>query len=279
VNDEHIRLVLEIYVGDLDKFIDLLPDDFFKKSDVKPPPVQERMTRFSKDTFQFIVDNETHLEVKLKLSETRLRKDRPNPFAGMINPYTRQPIPGAPEDKRVLYAELIYPFKTRPKMLTIIPPLDKRGVPAVSIGFIAFHKEVPIVDYRYLTEAAKLQLDWADPWYSRFENKALKRWQQSGLMTFLYIEPYEVRHETLVRVKDMESWIDLGLRDKEFIEVDEFESLKERIGEFFLKHSKVLIDGKPFRPILDRTSFVKYLLTDPSGCPSTRPCWASLSLI
>jgi hypothetical protein len=219
------------------------------------------MMRFSKDTFRFIADNEKHLEAGLKLSEPRLRKDRPNPFAGMINPYTRQPIPGPPKDKRVLYAELIYPFKTRPKMLTIIPPLDKRGVPAVSIGFIAYHKEVPIVDYRYLTEAAKLQLDWGDPWYSRFENKALKRWQQSGVMTFLYIEPYEVRHETLVRVKDMESWIDLGLRGKEFIEVDEFESLKKRIGEFLLKHSKVLIDGKPFRPILDRTSFVKYTMT------------------
>jgi len=261
VNDDHVRLVLEIYVGDLDKFIDLLPDDFFKQSDVKPPPVQERMRRFSKDTFRFIADNEKHLEAELKLSEPRLRKDRPNPFAGMINPYTRQPIPGPPKDKRALYAELIYPFKTRPKMLTIIPPLDKRGVPAVSIGFIAYHKEVPVVDYRYLTEAAKLQLDWADPWYSRFENKALKRWQQSGLMTFLYIEPYEVRHETLVRVKDMESWIDLGLKGKEFIEVDEFESLKKRISEFLLKHSKVLIDGKPFRPILDRTSFVKYTMT------------------
>jgi hypothetical protein len=146
-------------------------------------------------------------------------------------------------------------------MLTIIPPLDKGGVPAVSIGFIAYHKEVPVVDYRYLTEAAKLQLDWEDPWYSRFESKALKRWQQSGLMTFLYIEPFEVRHETLVRVKDMESWMDLGLRGKEFIEVDEFESLKKRIGEFFLKHSKVLIDGKSFRPILDRTSYVKYTMT------------------
>jgi hypothetical protein len=261
VNDDHIRLVLEIYVGDLDKFIDLLPNDFFKQSDVKPPPVQERMLRFSKDTFQLIVDKEKHLEAKLKLSEPRLRKDRPNPFAGMISPYTRQPIPGPPKDKRVLYAELSYPFKTKPKMLTIIPPLDRRGVPAVSIGFIAYHKEVPVVDYRYLTEAAKLQLDWEDPWYSRFENKALKRWQQSGLMTFLYIEPFEVRHETLVRVKDVESWMDLGLRGKEFIEVDEFESLKKRIGEFFLKHSKVLIDGKPFRPILDRTSFVKYTMT------------------
>jgi hypothetical protein len=261
VNDDHVRLVLEIYVGDLDKFIDLLPDDFFKQSDVKPPPVQERMRRFSKDTFRFIADNEKRLEAELKLSETRLRKDRPNPFAGMINPYTRQPIPGPPKDKRVLYAELVYPFQTKPKMLTIIPPLDKRGVPAVSIGFIAYHKEVPVVDYRYLTEAAKLQLDWPDPWYSRFENKALKRWQQSGLMTFLYIEPYEVRHETLVRIKDVESWIDLGLRGKEFIEVDEFESLKKRISEFLLKHSKVLIDGKPFRPILDRTSFVKYTMT------------------
>ena len=180
VNDDHVRLVLEIYVGDLDKFIDLLPDDFFKQSDVKPPPVQERMIRFSKDTFRFIADNEKHLQAELKLSEPRLRKDRPNPLAGMINPYTRRPVPGPPKDKRVLYAELIYPFRTRPKMLAIIPPLDKRGVPAVSIGFITYHKEVPVVDYRYLSDAAKLQLDWGDPWYSRFENKALKRWQQSG---------------------------------------------------------------------------------------------------
>jgi hypothetical protein len=86
VNNDHVRLVLEIYVGDLDKFVDLLPDDFFKKSDVKPPPVQERTIRFSKDTFRFIANNETHLDAKLKLSEPRLRKDRPNPFAGMINP-------------------------------------------------------------------------------------------------------------------------------------------------------------------------------------------------
>ena len=32
VEDDHIRLVLEIYVGDLDKFVDLLPEDFLKAS-------------------------------------------------------------------------------------------------------------------------------------------------------------------------------------------------------------------------------------------------------
>jgi hypothetical protein len=108
---------------------------------------------------------------------------------------------------------------------------------------------------------AKLQLDWGDPWYSKFEDKALKRWQQSGVMTFLYIEPFEVRHETLVRVKDLEAWLDLGLRGHEFIEVDEFETLKKRVGKFLLQHSKVQIDGKQLRPILDRTSFVKYTMT------------------
>ena len=106
-----------------------------------------------------------------------------------------------------------------------------------------------------------MHLDWEDPWYSRFENKAFKRWQQSGLLTFLYIEPFEVRHETLVRVKDLEQWMDLGLRGDAFIEIDEFEPLKKRVGEFLLKHSKVTIDGEKIRPILDRTSFVKYTMT------------------
>ena len=193
--------------------------------------------------------------------ETRLRKDRPNPFAGTINPYTRQPIPGPPEDKRVLYAELIYPFTTRPETITIVPPLDTRGNAATSIGFIAYHNGVPVVDYRYLSEPVRLQLDWDDPWYSRFDKKALKRWQQSGLKIFLYIEPYEVRHETLVRVKDLAQWMDLGLRGEEFIETDEFDALKQRAGEFFLKQANVLIDGKKFRPILDRTNFVKYTMT------------------
>ena len=261
VNDDHVRLVLEIYVGDLDKFIDLLPDDFFKQAEIKPPPLQERLKRFSTDGFQFVADGKKRLQAELKLVEPRLRKDRPNPFAGMINPITRRPVPGPPEDKRVLFAELIYPFKTKPQMLTIIPPLDKRGIPAASIGFIAYHEGVPVVDYRYLSEAARLHLDWDDPWYSRFEKKALKRWQQSGLRTFLYVEPYEVRHETLVRVKDMRAWMDLGLRGEEFIEMDEIEPLKKRIGEFLLQHSKVRIDGKQLRPILDRTSFVKYTMT------------------
>ena len=261
IEDDHVRLVLEIYIGDLDKFVELLPDEWFKNANKKPPPLQERIKLFSEETFQFIQDDNRKLRAKLTLTEPRLRQDRPNPFSGMINPYTRQPIPGPPDDKRVLYAELVYPFNSKPRSMTIIPPLEKGGTPSASIGFILFHKGVSVVDYRFLTAAAKLTLDWEDPWYSHFESKALKRWQQSGLRTFLYIEPFEVRHETLVRVKDLEAWIPLGLRGTDFIEVDEVNPLKKRVGEFFLKHSNVMIDGKRLPSILDRTSFVKYTMT------------------
>jgi hypothetical protein len=168
VEDDHVRLVLEIYVGDLDKFIDLLPNDFLKQADVKPPPLKERLKRFSTDGFQFLSDGKNRLQAKLKMVEPRLRKERPNPFTGAINPYTRQPIPGPPDDKRVLYAELVYPFESKPKELIIIPPLGKRGFSSTSIGFIAYHKGAPIVDYRYLSEEAQLNLDWDDPWYSHF---------------------------------------------------------------------------------------------------------------
>ena len=57
VEDDHIRLVLEIYVGDLDKSVHLLPEDLLKTSGEEPPPVKERMRRFSEETFQFLFED------------------------------------------------------------------------------------------------------------------------------------------------------------------------------------------------------------------------------
>jgi hypothetical protein len=161
----------------------------------------------------------------------------------------------------VLYAEIIYPFAGKPAELTMVPPLDPQGHAEVSIGFIVYHKAVPVIDFRYLGAPAKLNLDWEDPWYSKFDNPNLKRHHKSALMTFLYVEPYEVRHEILTRVRDLQEWMELGLRGDEYIEVDELEPLKQRIGEFLLGRNPVLVDGKPLKPILDRTNYVKVSLT------------------
>ena len=261
VHEDHVKLVLEVYIGDLETFGDLIPDDWVRDKTIKRPPLEERVQRFASDTFQFITDDGKKLEAEVKLVEPRQRIDRRSPYAGMINPMTRRRVPEAPADKRVLYAEIVYPFKDKPRELKIVPPLDGEGRPKVTIGFILYHQSVPVIDFRYLGAPVRLTLDWNDPWYSKFENPNLKRHHKSALMTFLYVEPYEVRHELLVRVKDMEEWMDLGLRGKEYIEIDELEPLKNRIGEFLLKRNKMLIDGKSLKPILDRTNFVKVSLT------------------
>jgi len=262
IHEDHVKIELEIFVSDMVAFDRLIPDSFFVDTDIKRLPLADRMRRFSEEDLQVIDDKGKKLQASLKLAEPRLREERPSPYAGKINPYTLQRIPGPPQDKRVLYAELIYPFGERPGALTIIPPLAEEGVVSrVPIGFITYHEGVPVNSFRFLSESAKLTLNWEDPWYSEFESKALKRWQRGSVMSFLYIEPYEVRHEVLARVKDLEAWLDLGLRGDEFIEADENEPLKKRVGEFFLNRDKVLIDGKRLRPILDRTSFVKYSMT------------------
>ena len=261
VLDDRVKLVLEVYVGDIETFNDLVPDAWIKDSKVKRPDIEARIENFANQVFRIETADGEPLPAKVELIEPRMRVDRKSPFAGMINPYTRQRVPDAPADKRVLYAEVNYPFDGKPSELTFIPPLDEEGRAKVTVGFIAYHKSVPIIDFRYLGAPARVELDWTDPWYSKFDNPNLKRHHKSALMTFLYVEPYEVRHEILVRVKDMQNWMDLGLRGDSYIEIDELEGLKQRIGEFLLTKNPVLIDGKAVKPILDRTNYVKVSLS------------------
>ena len=261
VLDDRVKLALEVFVRDLEMFEELIPDDWLKDNITARPSLEARMQHFADRTFQVVTESGEKLPARLELVEPRMRVDRKSPFAGMINPMTRQRVPEAPADKRVLYVEISYPFSEQPAELTFIPPQDDEGRAIASIGFIAYHKSVPIIDFRYLGAPARVELDWADPWYTKFDNPNLKRHHKSALMSFLYVEPYEVRHEILVRVKDMEEWMDLGLRGDVYVEVDELEALKQGIGEFLLEKNPVRIDGKEIRPILDRTNYVKVSLT------------------
>ena len=258
VLDDHVRLVLEVYIGNLDAFETLIPDALLKdEARAGRPGLEQRLQSFAQGTFQVKTKDGRSLPAQLAFVEPRQRVDRQSPFAGMINPFTRQRVPDAPADKRVLYAEVIYPFEGKPQQLTLVPPLDAEGRALVTIGFIAYHKSVPVIDFRYLGAPATLNLDWDDPWYSKFDNKNLKRHHKDALMSFLYVEPFEVRHEVLTRVKDLEQWMETGLRGREYIEVDELDGLKQRIGEFLLTKNPVRIDGQQLTPIMDRTNYVK----------------------
>jgi len=129
-----------------------------------------------------------------------------------------------------------------------------------NIGFMTYHKKIPVNDLGYLSRPSSVRLNWEDPWYSKFDNNNLKRHHQSSLMSFLYVDPYEVRHEVLVRVKDLEEWIDLGYDFDDAIEIEDQDALKEKISLFLKNRNQVSIDGLKGDPIIDKVHFVKWSL-------------------
>ena len=157
----------------------------------------------------------------------------------------------------MLFARLAYPFpeSSRPAQLVFGVP---EGSP--SIGFIAYHLGLPVTDFRYFGGSPTLQLDWNDPWYSRFDNRNLRRQYDAPLSVFLYVEAFEVRREIIVRPRDLQAWVDLGLEGKSVIPVENQEELKQRVVAFLEDKNPVTVDGRPLPMKLDRIHFVRRTL-------------------
>ena len=54
VMDDHVKLVLEVYVGDLEVFEDLVPDAWLNQKSADQPDEAARIRRFAEERFQFI---------------------------------------------------------------------------------------------------------------------------------------------------------------------------------------------------------------------------------
>ena len=55
--DDHVKVKLEVYVGDLATFEELVPDDWVQDLNIKRPPLEERIRQFANHTLKFIPDN------------------------------------------------------------------------------------------------------------------------------------------------------------------------------------------------------------------------------
>ncbi len=254
--DDRVNIRLEIFVRELETFVDIIPDDMLSRQISGRPAEAERLKRFSETVLSVQGADGSFLPVVPKTVEPRFRVDRQSPFAGMTNPQTGRPTPKAPDDKRVLFAELDYPFEGRPDSLTIMPPRDGEGNTITTIGFIAYHKSVPIIDFRYLSRAVDLRLDWGDPWYTRFDDPNLKRHHQNPLMSFLYVEPRRIRHEVLIRLRDLQEWNDLGIAVQQVIPVDQQDDIKQAAIEFIRTRLPLQVDGARSESVAWRSEFL-----------------------
>jgi len=218
VNADHVKAVLEIGQRDQDK---LTAQDFIIEADGRK------------------------LTPKVKFTEIRPRKSR----------LSRRPIsPVGPVSKEVRYLEVIYPFNGQPKQLTISPPQED-GYVKSTIGFVTFHENLPIHDFRFLGATATLNLNWDDPWYSRYDNINLKRHHKDPVFSFLYVDPYEVRYEALIRVRDLEPWMDDKINSE--ITIEEQDALLAKVAQIILEKTPIFIDGKMVTPIIENTEFLE----------------------
>ena len=74
---------------------------------------------------------------------------------------------------------------------------------------------------------------------------------------FLYVEPFEVRKEVVLRPLDLARFIPLDVEPHEPIPPEQRPAILERIAEFLADRAPVVIDGVEVAPVLDRVHFLK----------------------
>jgi len=250
IEPDSVVVELEIGPQDLSSFRNLLPDELYARLGYDPEPWLDRLLRFAGEDFVVRVDDGPPTAGRLRALEVRSRIRR--------DEVTGEPLPVQPEDaEQVVFARLAYPTPGRPSSLTIGPKPFREAENVASIGFVSYHEGLYVNDFRYLGQPERITLDWNDPWYSQFENRNLWRQYRSPLSAFLYVEPFEVRKEIVVRPRDLAQWgLDLGLEGRETIRAEEQEEIRLRVAEFLAGRNPVTIDGDPAEGFLDRVHFI-----------------------
>lgn len=146
------------------------------------------------------------------------------------------------QSERALAQVWEYACPGRPRTITISGP---------RIGFVAYHLGMPVMDIHYLDGEQTLDLDWQDPWNSRFRDGKLRRQYNARLSAYLYIEPYEVRVEVVGRP------MDLGEPTAATIPIEAQQGIKDRVAATLAQSFELTVDGQRVTPVLDTVHFLR----------------------
>jgi len=166
-----------------------------------------------------------------------------------------EPLPSEAAEE-VVFLVLSYPLRGHPKTLVINPPM-KGGYASGDVGFVLYHHGIPVNDFRYLSTNERVLLDWDDPFYSRFERRQMNRKFNAPMNVFLYVEPFEVRKELVLRPLDLARFTALDIAPHEPIPAEQRAAFLNDVAAFLSSRAEVTIDGERPEPILDRIHFLK----------------------
>ncbi|MCH7869550.1 MAG: hypothetical protein IH881_17790 [Myxococcales bacterium] len=248
VEEERVVVELEIGIPDFEAFQLLLPNEVYERLGNSPRSWPERLEIFFAEAFPIVPSGNTPLRGRVVEMESRPRLRR-DPISGEAVSTSEDQ-----DEEIIIFVRLEYSLEAPPAALTFSAPVG------AGIGFIVYHEGIAVNDFRYLALSQTLHLDWADPWYSRFENRNLRRRYFAPMSGFLYIEHYEVRKEIIARPFDLQKWVDLGLEGRQTIPVEMQAELLRKVAAFLHDHHVVEIDGVAAPPELARINFLERTL-------------------
>jgi len=249
VEDEQVRVELEIGMADLQSFRNILPESIYTQLGQPPVSLEDRLELFLGRDLAIYNDGSPMKGAVVKMGPgTRIKRDA---VTGL--PLTED----SEEPEVVVLATLIFPFEKQPGALTLAAPAVT-GL--ANIGFVLYHKGIAVNDFRFLSNGYTVNLDWDDPWYSSFSNRQLRRQYFSPMAGFIYVEPYEVRKEIIVRPADIQRRYDLGLEGVETITPEMQAAVKQGIVDYIGQFFPMTIDGELVEAEVDRVNFLERTL-------------------
>ena len=249
IENDRVRMELEIGAGDIGAFRNLLPPKIYERFQFNESmPPGERLGKFFDNGMVLFADGRK-LRGKVVSIEARRRMVR--------DEITGEPLPSQPKrGDVVVYAAIEYELADKPSTFSIQPTMSDEGNRNNSnIGFITYHRGLPVMEFRYLAKKETLDLDWNDPWYSKYRNTNLHRQFDAPLSVFLYVENFEVRVEVVGRPADFQRFVDLGL-EGEIIPVSQQAEINRKVASFLQNQFELSIDGLVADPTLDRIHFL-----------------------
>ncbi len=131
----------------------------------------------------------------------------------------------------------------------------------LKVGIVVFHQGIPINDLGNLPRRATIELNWHDPWASHVSGDQLKRHHKYPVMSFLYIEPYQVRHEIIIRLRELETWLGYHYNFRSRLGTAVQDSLKEKVVDFLATRNMLTIRGQKKLPEIGQVDFVDFQLS------------------
>ena len=243
--------IMEVFVDDTRIVVDLeigVTDESALSSLVTASAAQSLPAQIPADAGFWIRADGRRLKGSIVSQDRRKRIER--------DEVSGEPLP-TPGVDDVVALKLVYPLRRHPKELILEPPQTEDGYARADIGFVVYHHGIAVNDFRYLSTGEPIRLDWEDPFYSRFERRTLNRKYASPMNIFLYVEPFEVRKEFVVRPLDLARFMGIDMKADNPIPAEQRPELLKRLADFLKDRAPVIIDGKPAEPVLDRIHFLK----------------------